>query len=179
MTIAPIVQERPADDEYFEYYGNYVKEVGADFAGQLVQQIAQLEELVQRIPESESIVLHAPYTWTLRQVAGHLIDAERIFADRMHRIAAGEVHPLPGMDQDSYVNQYDYEAPRFASLIEELVLLRRANIRLIERIPTAAWLKRGVASGHSITPRALAWILVGHIEHHLRIIVERRVARSG
>ncbi|MBL8855385.1 MAG: DinB family protein [Planctomycetaceae bacterium] len=164
----------PEPDESFEYYHNYIRHVPPGNIVELAQkQIEDLRILFRKVSDTEAIKLHAPYTWTLKQVVGHLIDAERIFADRLHRFAAADLQPNPGMDQNDYINSFDYETPSLAILVDELVLCRQANVLLLQRLKPKAWDHRGVASGHPVTVRALAYILVGHIEYHLRIVRQR------
>ncbi len=168
------MQQRPSKQEYFEYYGTYVDKVpDGDILELATAQCDELRKVLGSLKESEAMVLHAPYTWTIKQVVGHLIDAERIFADRLHRFAAGDQQAQPGMDQDKYVAEQDFQTPKLQSLVDELTLCREANLLLIRRLMPGAWDYRGLASGYSFSVRALAWILVGHINHHLDILRRR------
>jgi hypothetical protein len=70
---------RPANDEAFEYYFTYIRLVPPGNLIQLAhEQVDQLRELFRYVPDAVAVQLHAPYTWTIKQVVGHLIDAERI-----------------------------------------------------------------------------------------------------
>lgn len=165
---------RPDRDEYFEYYDKYIQQVPpGEFFAVLSAQTSELETFLRTVTESEATVLHAPYTWTLKQVVGHLIDVERIFSDRLLRIASGDEQPQPGMDQDLYVRNSDYEAPTWSALVDELLHCRRANVLLLNRLTPTAWDRHGTASGYPVTVRALAWMLIGHVEHHAAIMRKR------
>lgn len=144
-----------------------------DYYSLLEGQITELRSVLGNVNELDAMKLHPPYTWTLKQVTGHLIDGERIFADRLHRFASGDFQQLPGMDQDPYIANHDYVNPTLTALLEELIHLRQANVLFLRRIKPEAWDHRGVASNHSVTDRALAFILVGHIYHHLKIVRKR------
>ncbi len=85
----------------------------------------------------------------------------------------GETQAQPGMDQDVYVASADYSIVPLKALIDELVHCRLANLLLVQRLTQEAWNRRGVASGYSVTVRALAWMLVGHVIHHSRIVKSR------
>lgn len=165
---------RPKDDEYDHYYNTYVSKVpDGNIVQRLREQLTEIEKLLGPIAEEITMQIHAPYTWTIKQVTGHLIDAERIFADRLHRFAMGDTQAQPGMDQDVYVASADYNSVSLRGLIDELLYCRQANLLLIQRLTPAAWERRGVASGCEVTVRALAWMLAGHIIHHGRIVEQR------
>ncbi|TWT75149.1 DinB family protein [Allorhodopirellula solitaria] len=115
---------------------------------------------------------HAPYTWTVRQVMEHCVDAERIWGDRMLRIAAGDTTNLPAWDENAYA------AARFGlgnltHLISELGNLRQANLLLLGRIVPAAWDQVGRVDSQPLTPRGIAWLAAGHLQHHFEIIEAR------
>lgn len=165
---------RPGSEEFVPYYAGYVGLVpDGDCIEFMESQIAGLQEIACRLAEADSLTVHPPYRWSIKQVVGHMIDAERIFADRIHRFSAGDQQAQPGMDPDPYVAAQDFCTPPLADLVAELVLCRRANLMLVRRIAADAWNRQGVASGNRFTVRALVWILGGHVEHHLRIIRQR------
>jgi hypothetical protein len=169
---------RPGRDESADYYQTYIGKVpDGNCVSMLESQIHELETVFASVSETQASTPHPPYTWTIKQVVGHLIDAERIFADRLHRFSCGDTQPQPGMEQEPYVANQDYMKPSLKSLVDELLLCRRANLLLVRRLRPAAWDHRGIASGNPFTVRALIWILAGHIEHHLQII-RRRLGKS-
>lgn len=174
MTTTDQATRRPAKDEYFEYYANYINQVPEGNIFEILEsQNRELEDFFARVSDRDASVVHPPYSWTTKQVVGHLIDAERIFANRLHRFACGDLQDENGMEQDPYVAYNDYETPTIRSLVDELVHCRKANSLLLRRIKASAWDNRANASGHPITVRALAYILVGHINHHMKILRQR------
>ena len=44
---------------------------------------------------------------------------------------------------------------------------------LFANLPAEAWMRSGVASENRFTVRAMAFIVAGHVEHHVRILRER------
>ncbi|MEM7784592.1 MAG: DinB family protein, partial [Planctomycetota bacterium] len=91
----------PLPGEYHEYYESYIARVNPETLEQdFASQPDQFNELLADLPEGEDSKLHEPYTWTLKQLMGHMIDCERIFSTRMLRIASGDTMPMPGMDQN-------------------------------------------------------------------------------
>lgn len=166
--------EPPRPDEAFEFYATYIRLVPqGDLFETATLQIRELTHLLEILNDTTASQVHAPYTWTIKQVIGHMIDTERIFANRLHRFACGDLQPLPGMEQEPYVNNCDYDSPGLDVLIDELCCLRRANIHLMRRLKPNQWDHRGIASGHPVTVRALGYMLVGHVSYHLQIIRKR------
>ncbi len=165
---------RPEPDEAADFYWTYIRLVPpGDILEISRRQITQLQTLLADIPEDVAMRLHPPYTWTIKQVVGHLIDTERVFASRLHRFACGDLQPLPSMQHDSYVANSDYANPALTDLLAELIHCRQANTLLLERIAPVSWDHRGVASGSEVTVRALAYMMVGHIVYHAQVIGQR------
>ena len=169
--------KRPETTEYHPYYEGYVSKVSeTDILAALETQIGELEELVAAIPEEKGSYAYEQGKWTIKQLLGHLIDGERVFAYRALRFARADETPLPGFDQDPYVENGNFDNATVADLGAELILLRKANLLFFRNIPQEAWSRRGVASSAEVTVRALAYIMVGHIRHHSAIMRERYLA---
>jgi hypothetical protein len=170
----PACIEPPRPDEYFHYYHQYISKAPTeDFLRAFEDQVRYLRDQLENLSDDQVSCFHAPYTWTLKQVIGHLIDVERIFSYRMLRIASGDQTPIPGYEQDSYVANSDYRKVSMASLLDELEHLRMANSLLVRRLSSEALVRLGVASGHTTSARANLFILAGHVEHHAEIIKRR------
>jgi hypothetical protein len=103
-------------------------------------------------------------------------DAERVFSYRMLRISRGDATPLPGFEQDDWVPRSCANDRALSSLLMEFSAVRASTLALVDALPDEAWVRRGTASGNSITPRALAYIAAGHERHHYKIFVERYLA---
>jgi uncharacterized damage-inducible protein DinB len=116
---------------------------------------------------------YAPGKWSVREVLGHLCDAERIFAYRLLRIARGDKTPLEGFDENVYVPAGAFDNRTLADLREEWTATREATVALVRGLPADAWTRRGSANGTSVTAAALAYIILGHVEHHLGVLRDR------
>jgi hypothetical protein len=46
-------------------------------------------------------------------------------------------------------------------------------LALFRNLPTEAWKRSGVAGGNSVTVNALAYIIAGHVAHHVTILQQR------
>ena len=170
----PNTMTRPTSTEHAPYYGNYIKNVPEDdVLAVLDAQAHEVETLLGSISESQATVQHPPYTWTIKQVVGHLIDAERIFAYRALRFARGDGQPLPGFDENAYIAPAEFERLTLKTLADEFAAVRQATLHLFRNLPEASWTRSGVASGSPMSVRAAAFTIAGHVRHHLAIVRKR------
>ncbi|PYT50836.1 MAG: DinB family protein [Acidobacteria bacterium] len=166
--------KRPEPTEYAEFYAGYVSEVpGSDVLGVLESQRVQMLQLFAARSERDGSFRYAPGKWTVKEVLGHINDAERIFAYRALRIARGDQTPLAAFEQEDFVRNGGFGERTLADLAEEFGLVRNASVALFRSLREDAWPRRGVASQKEVTVRALAFITVGHQIHHRSILEER------
>ena len=168
------LRARPHGSEYATFFHTYVSAVPeGDVVDVLRHSGRELHDVVMGIPEERGGFRYAEGKWTIREVLGHLIDAERIFSYRALRIARGDATPLPGFEENDYVRMSGSDARTVANLGHELGIVRESTVQLFQSLPSDAWMRRGVTSGKEISVRALAYIAAGHPIHHLRILRER------
>lgn len=109
----------------------------------------------------------------MKEVLGHLIDTERIFAYRALRIARNDKTPIEGFEQDDYVRYGPFAHCGLADLAEELGQVRTSTLSLLRRLDEEMWMRRGVANQNEISVRALAFVIAGHELHHRAILQQR------
>ncbi|MFT7631177.1 MAG: hypothetical protein ACI87E_002213 [Mariniblastus sp.] len=166
--------DRPSPQEYLDYFEAYISLVGEGNIIEILEsQVSTIRAELDELDAESASVLHPPYTWTIKQVIGHCVDTERIFGYRACRFAAADGTALPGFDQDAFVNNTDYTRVDLPDLIDELEYLRRGNVAMFKRQTPESWLRQGAGDGKSMSVRAAAYIMAGHITHHLKIIQER------
>src|SRR5271167_4358955 len=111
---------RPAADEYAPAFDRYIRLVpDGDVVEVLDKQLARVQMLLDPLSDAQSLALHAPYTWTLKQVLGHLTDCERIFGYRALRLGRHDSTPLPGFDENQFMQFADFDAWPMSELLEE------------------------------------------------------------
>ena len=129
--------------------------------------------LLRRIPEDRGDYRYGRGKWSVKEVLGHVIDAERIFTYRALRFARGDSKPLHSFDQELYVGTGAFGHRQIADLAEEFSHVRAATVLLFGTLDEDAWRRSGIASENPVTVRALAYITAGHELHHRRILEER------
>lgn len=165
---------RPSPGEIAEYYQKYVDLVpDGDVIRTLEAQGSETVAFLRQIPEDRGWVRYAEGKWSLREVIGHVIDSERVFASRALFLARGGPTDLPGFDQDAWIANAEYDDRTLSSLADELQSLRAANVAMLRGIDPGSWVRPGTADGKPVTPRAIAWILAGHELHHLGVVRDR------
>jgi hypothetical protein len=169
-----LVLPRPAADECAPYYQGYLAAVDSERIGaQLLAQRDAVSRLLGPLDDTTAQHRYAPGKWSVKEVCGHLVDTERVFAYRLLRIARGDTTPLPGFDEDVFVAHGGFDARPIAALADEFRTTRAATITMIRGFDAAVWTRRGTASGQPVSANALAWLLVGHVAHHVRLLHER------
>lgn len=159
---------RPETNEFAEYYGKYVKLVpDANILNTLKEQHAKTTEFISALSEEQGTLRYAEGKWSIKEMIGHLIDSERIFAYRALRFARNDKVELPGFDQNGYVENGDFDNRSLADLAREYSHVRAATLDLFEHLNEEAWSRRGTANENEITVRAIAWIIGGHEIHHI------------
>lgn len=169
---------RPAAAEHAPYYGTYISLVPADgdVRDHLRAQLPETIAMLSGVDDARASRGYGPGKWTLKESLLHVIDAERVFAYRLLRIARGDATPLPGFEQDDWVPHSGANSRSVASLLLELATVRASTLQLMDSLDAAAWARRGTASDKSVTARAIAYIISGHERHHQRIFRERYLA---
>ena len=163
---------RPGPGEFAGYAAEDITYVpGEDAGAALEAQNAPTLALLGPVPEAfAASFAYAPGKWTLKQLLGHLADDERIFQYRMLCVARGDATPLPGFDEDLYVRGAGFEARAWADLLSEYRGVREGTLGLLRTFTPEAWLRRGTVNGYGASVRGLAFHVVGHELHHLRVI---------
>ena len=165
---------RPDRTEAAPYYFTYIDQVGeGDVRDLLDTQAVEATAFFGTISEDLSTRRYAPDKWTIRQVISHVNDAERLFVFRALWFARGFDAPLPSFDQNVAIATAAADARSWGDHVDEFRAIRAATVPLFRSLPDEAWTRRGVASGNPFTVQALAYIVAGHVAHHVRLLRER------
>jgi hypothetical protein len=165
---------RPLDSEYAPYYRGYVAHVAEEeILPVLRSQIDALDLLLDQVTPERETYRYAEGKWSIREVVGHLIDGERVFGYRALCIARGENQNLPGFDEKEYMLSAPYDRVDLEDLMSEFRLVRLSNIAMLRNLDEEAWSRMGIANDAPVSVRALAFIMGGHIRHHMGVLSER------
>jgi len=171
---------RPERNEYADFYADYVAHVPEGSVEEfLLKQWDELVAFLQGVSEDEASKPMAKDKWSIKQVLGHLCDTERVLSYRMLRFARGDNKELQGFEQDDYVAAGDFNSRVRHDLMVEFKNIRGATMALVGSISPEAELQTGVANGSPVSVRALAYIIAGHAQRHLKLMKERTKAPTS
>ncbi len=165
---------RPTDTEYAQLYAAYIARVPeTNPVPALEAQPSELLTAADRVAPEDELLRYEPDKWSVRQVFGHLVDTERVMGYRAFCIARGEANPLPGFNEKDYVARADCNERSLKELAHEFAAVRHANLWAIRGWSPDQWRRVGNANGNPVSARAIAYIMAGHVRHHLAILRER------
>ncbi len=166
---------RPNPSEYPPSHAGYIGMVpdGADLFVLLDQQAAETATLLRGVREERSRFRYAPGKWSVREVLGHVIDAERVFAYRALRFARGDATPLPPFDENAWGAATNADQRPLAEHVKEFEALRAATVAMFRGFDPGWFARAGTASGHRDSVAALLYTIIGHERHHVKILRER------
>ena len=164
----------PDTTEYAEFHKGYITAVEGEPDGVAVleRQMRTIENLRHLTP-AQSRHRYANGKWSVKEMIGHLADAERVVAYRLLRIARGDQTPLAGFDEKAFVEASDADARDLADLVSELAAVRTATLALVRSLDEPALANRGMVNNWSLTARGLVFIVAGHFAHHVNVLKER------
>ncbi len=166
---------RPQATEYADFYKNYIALVpDAPILDFLAKQIDSYRQLLTGVSDEAASTAPQPGKWSLKQVLGHVCDAERVMGYRALRFARSDETELPGFEQDDYVREAGSNSRPLEDLMREFEAVRMATIALFGSLPPEAEQRAGIANHNRVTVRALAYIAAGHAQHHYDLLKARR-----
>ncbi|MES2005072.1 MAG: DinB family protein [Bacteroidota bacterium] len=165
---------RPKASDHPPYFGRYIAKVDTDSLKQAISKYANtLNDFYTKLPDEKADYRYAPGKWTLKEVLQHIIDAERIFAYRILRIARKDKTPLASFDENSYAENAKADGRSFASIKEEFLAVRKATDLLLQSLDEEQLSQQGISSELPVTANAIGYILFGHMLHHKEVLEER------
>lgn len=160
--------------EHPRWYDGYMELVPeGEIFDLLDKNMKEILELYKSFSEEKSLYRYAEGKWSIKELLGHIIDTERVFAYRILRFSRGDKTDIPQYDHDMYVERGDFDKVPLKNLIREYRTLKVANRLLFESLTDEQLMYTGTADGKSFTVRSMMYIIVGHELHHMSVLKER------
>ena len=162
--------------EYAPYFERYIQLSvlkGKTIIESLESAQDEFESVLRNLPDKKHSYSYASGKWTLKELIQHIIDTERVFCYRALSFARNDQTPLPGFDQDVFIDNDTANERDYYDLLDEMKVLRESSIQLFKSFSKEALLRIGVASNNKMSVRALGYLFSGHQIHHINIVKER------
>jgi uncharacterized damage-inducible protein DinB len=170
--------KKPDPGDYAPFYQKYIDYVETDeFVREMNRSMHLLQAFFASASELQGNFRYAPEKWSVKEVLSHIIDCERVMAYRAFVFARGEESALHNFDENLYASNSGADSRTLESLLVEHEAVRKASLQLFSSFTDEMLDRRGVASNNSITPRALAFVIIGHEIHHLIVLKERYLGK--
>lgn len=154
------------------FYQSYIDKVNIDPMMMLGNQITELSDYLN-INTEKLTHRYGEGKWSIREVVLHICDTETVFAYRLLRIARGDKTPLPGFDQDIFIDGNDFTHLDAHQLIEHFINTRKFTITLVNSLTKDQLDRVGEASGQKVSGGSIVYMIAGHTKHHINILLER------
>lgn len=162
---------RPQPGEYADHHAGYLARLrDGDWLARLEQQPAELRHRVGDLDDDAAALPQAPGKWSMLDLLTHINDTERVFAFRLLWVSRGDPNGLPGFEQDIWAGNVGQLHRSVMSLLDEFDAIRRSSLCLVRALPDEYADRRGLINGTSISVRTLAWLIPGHLQHHLDLL---------
>jgi hypothetical protein len=167
--------DKPQINEYAPAYQKYLDLVQTgNFFELLDENTAQTVAFFKAIDASKENFRYAEKKWTIKEVLVHIIDTERGFSYRaIVCTRQDDKTPLYGMDEDFYGDNVEVSDVSMDSLIEEFLAVRKSLKFIFQHNSVERFSFLGNGVGHPISARALGYLAIGHVKHHVNIVEER------
>lgn len=174
MIISP-----PLKTESFGYANTYISKVKhTDLLAGLKETYASTNALLAGLSNEQLNYRYAPGKWNLKEMLGHIIDTERVFAYRALRFARKDKTILPGFDENLFADSSNANERDIKALLEEFYFVRQSTIAFFSGLKEEALDYIGTASKIELPVRAVGYIILGHEIHHVGVIKERYLNAS-
>lgn len=165
--------DRPNTGDHAAFYDRYVDLVNDEPILETLEKLkTSTYDFFCSLTDEQANYAYAPGKWTIKEVAGHLTDAERTFAYRAFAFSRGQSE-LPGFDENEYVEKATFNTRTLQDLATEFKATREANLYMLRSLTEDQLNMIGVANNANIKINSILYIMAGHELHHLNILKER------
>jgi hypothetical protein len=127
------------------------------------------------LERADLLAFPVPGTWSIQQIILHLMDSDLIASDRMKRVAAEDGPTLVGYNETAFAERLAYEHVSAQDAAEIFRRNRLMTAELLRHLPPEAFARTGKHTERGdVTLGQLLATYVGHLDHHLRFIRDKR-----
>lgn len=162
------------ENEYSQFNATYINALeNVELLEELEINLHDFIRFVQNIPMDKFDYRYAEGKWTIKEIIQHIMDTERIFAYRALRISRNDKTPLPGFEENDYAMNTNANGRSLQELLTEFSAVRHSNLLMFKSFSEDQLTRMGIVSEHSISVRAIGFLIIGHLKHHQKVFQER------
>ena len=174
MNARSFLEQRPGAGECAPAHQSYINVVPVGNILEILRgQSEDFRRLFSGLSDHQALYRYQPGKWSVKELVGHLCDTERIFGYRALCIARSDPGPYPSFDENEYVKAAHFDNRSFADLTTEFALARKLTYSFFSSLNEEEWSRKGIANAHEYSVRAIAFILAGHLMHHMHVFEDR------
>lgn len=164
-----------------QYVAAILDLLGDNDAVTVLQQTAgALHRTLDTLSPEQARQAEAPGKWSVRDVLQHLADSELVWGYRARMVLGQDRPPLIGYDQDLWAERLHYDQADPQEALSTFGLLRRANLRLVERATPYDLKRVGLhAERGEESFEHMIQLCAGHDLLHMRQVERIRAAVVG
>jgi DinB superfamily len=139
-----------------------------EILGRLAAAPARLAQATRGLDSEAVRRSPTPGKWSAIEIACHLRDTERVYAERITKMAHRERPELWNMDNPRVAEALRYRDADPVAVTREFKRRREATLKLLEALPPPTWQRVGLHPKRGeITIEGLATVLAAHDDNHL------------
>jgi len=116
-------------------------------------------------------------SWTLHQIAIHMLDSDLIGSDRMKRIACMDNPLLCGYDETAFSNLPGSDQLNAFAACDLFQKNRDMTATILRALPDSTFQRTGIhTESGKVSLAEMLEKYIHHLEHHLAFIAKKRVA---
>ena len=137
----------------------------------------QLRQAVAGMTREQLLARPIAGKWSSLEVVVHLADFDPIYVDRMKRVIAEDKPMLVGADEQKFSAALFYHDRDLEEELSIIDVSRSHMARILRKLPESALQRVGNHNERGpVTLEKLLTSIIGHVQHHLKFIVEKRQA---
>lgn len=130
-------------------------------------------KLLESLTEVQASYRYASGKWSVKQIVGHITDHERIMVYRALRFSRKDKTPLPGYDQDLYVDNGGFDDLPFSIILNDFKNVRHATNSFIATLSPEKFKLTGTAWKYELTIADFLKATIGHEIHHFAVLKQK------
>lgn len=135
----------------------------------------RLRQSVAGLSAQQLQAFPVPGTWSIQQIVLHMMDSDLIGSDRMKRVAVEDHPSLIGYNETAFAKGLFYHQLDPVEACEVFERNRRLTFEVLRRLSPETFQRTGHHNEHGdVTLAQLLETYVGHLEHHLKFIHQKR-----